>query len=398
MGFNSMPVAFQSIQSSQTQPNTAAYRAWAEVDLGAIRHNLKALQTHFGPQTKAMAVVKANAYGLGAVAIGRTALKAGACGLAVATVEEGLELRAANIAGQILVLGYIPPVAEVAQIAVEADLTLTVNSPELARLLSHYAHQRSSRYPLQVQLKLETGLHRYGLEPDKALELARLLTNLPGLHLQGLYTHFATGDEADPTFVYEQIRRFEQVRAYLNEQGLYFEQEHLANSAPSIALPATRCGLVRIGLAMYGYYPSPEAKSSKLDLRPALTLKSRIARLSLLEPGEGVSYNLTFRAEKPMQIALVPLGYADGFPRALSKKGAVLINGQKARMLGRVMMDQFVVDVTGQESLREGDEIVLIGRQGDAEISLDEVAATADTIPYEILAGLGPRVKRVYTE
>lgn len=392
-------MSLNPLRATAAQPLTenATYRAWAEIDLGAIKHNLKTLQHHFGPQTRIMAVVKANAYGLGAIPIARAALEAGATALAVSACEEGLALREAGLPGQILVLGYTPP--EAAELAAEANLTLTVNDPLLARELSRASCRlRSHRYPLPVQLKLDTGLHRYGLEPEKALELARLIRTLPGLALQGLYTHFATSDEADPAFVLEQTRRYDQTRALLASHGFHFPQEHLANSAAALDHPSTRRGMVRIGLAMLGYHPSEQSRASGLPLQPAFSLKSVVARLSTLEPGESVGYNRTFTAAETLELALVPVGYADGYRRVLSNKGAVLINGHRARVLGRIMMDQFVADVTAHPSPTEGDEIVLIGRQGDAEISLEEIATLCDTIPYEILTGLGPRIKRVYTE
>jgi len=391
MGLNS-PGPFTQVQAPSTN---FTYRAWAEIDLGAIAHNLKTLQQHFGPQTKIMAVVKANAYGLGSTEVAHTALAAGATALAVSSCEEGAELRRAGLTGQILVMGYVPPAA--AALAARANLTLTVNDPALAQALSQAARQsRSSYAPLMVHLKLDTGLHRYGLEPEKALELARLIRGLPALVLQGLYTHFADGDETDPAFVFEQIRRFDQTKALLAAHDFHFEQEHLANSAPAIGLNSARRGLVRVGLAMLGYHPSEQSRKSGLGLKPCLSLKSVIARLSELEPGEGVGYNRTFITDTPRKLALIPVGYADGYRRTLSNKGEVLIAGKRARALGRVMMDQFVVDVSEHENLAEGDEVVLIGRQGQAEISLEEVAALCDTIPYEVLTGLGPRIKRLY--
>ena len=385
----------QNLTQPLAHPAIATYRTWAEIDLGAIRHNIRALQKHFGLQTKIMAVVKANAYGLGAVPVARAALEAGAAALAVSSCEEGVALREAGLTGQILVMGYVP--VECAEAAVEANLTITVNNAALAQALAWAVRRvRLHRHVLPVQLKLDTGLHRYGLAPEEALELARLISTLPGLWLQGLYTHFATGDEPEPDFVVEQMRRFEATRTLLAAHGFHFPQEHLANSASAIDLPATRHGMVRPGLSLFGYYPSEQARLHGPRLKPCLTLKSVVARLSRLEPGEGVGYNRTYMAETQRELALVPFGYADGYRRALSNKGEVLIKGQRARVLGRIMMDQFVVDVTNHKGLTEGDEVVLIGRQGEAEISLEEIAAACDTIPWEILTGLGPRVRRLY--
>lgn len=375
-------------------------RTWAEIDLEAIRHNVKALRRHIAP-AQFIGVVKANAYGLGAIPIAKTAIEAGAYGLAVSSCEEGQELRYAGINVPILVLGYVP--IELAEAAAEAELTLTVNDSRLAQALSRATlRSRRKNGPLPVHLKLDTGLNRYGLEPDEALELARLIARLPGLALQGLYTHFATGDEPDRRFVLEQQRHFEATRAMLAGHGFHFPQQHLSNSASGIGLKESRAGFVRVGLALYGYYPSPsveaEARRAGLFLRPALTLKSTIIRLNDLEPGEAVGYNRTYVATERRRLALVPLGYADGYRRALSNQGEALVNGQRVPVVGRISMDQLTLDVTGLAGVQEGDEVVFIGSQEDTCIAIEEVAELCDTIPYEIMTGLGRRVKRVYLE
>lgn len=372
-------------------------RCWAEIDLEAIKYNVRVLRRHIAP-SQFTAVVKANAYGLGAVPIARAVLEAGATGLAVASCEEGQELRRAGIGGPILVLGYVSP--DLAGAAVEADLTLTVNSPDLAKALSRAVQTRRRTCPLPVHLKLDTGLHRYGLEPDQALEMCNLIAGLPGLELQGLYTHFASGDEADRSFVLEQKRRFDLVRDRLEAQGFYFSQQHLSNSASAITVSEARYSFVRFGLALHGYHATPEveaeARQAGLFLKPALTLKSTVVRLSTLLAGETVGYNRTYKATEMRQVALVPIGYADGYRRSLSNKGQVLLKGRRATVLGRVSMDQIVVDVTGIAGIEEGDEVVLIGTQGREAVTLEEIAAWCDTITHEILTGLGRRVKRVY--
>ncbi|MDB5080900.1 MAG: Alanine racemase [Chloroflexi bacterium] len=372
-------------------------RLWAEIDLEAIKYNVRVLRRYIAP-SQFTAVVKANAYGLGAVPIAKAALEAGASGLAVASFEEGHELRRAGIGGRILVLGYVSP--DLAGAAVEAELTLTVNTPDLAQALSRAVQNRRRTFPLPVHLKLDTGLHRYGLEPDQALEMCKIISGLPGLALQGLYTHFASGDEADPSFVLEQKRRFDHTRDLLEANGFYFPQQHLSNSASAITVKEARSDFVRFGLALHGYHATPEveaeARKAGLFLKPALTVKSTVVRLSTLPAGETVGYNRTYKASEPRQVALIPVGYADGYRRSLSNKGQVLINGKRAPVLGRVSMDQIVVDVTDHQGLQEGDEVVLIGAQGDDAVSLEEVAAWCDTITHEILTGLGRRVKRVY--
>jgi alanine racemase len=377
-----------------------APRTWAEVDLRAIKYNVKVLRRHIAP-AQFLAVVKANAYGLGAIPIAKAAIEAGAVGLVVASCEDGQELRQAGIIVPILVLGYVP--VELAEAAVAHDLTLTVNDPALAKALSRATlRSRRKTTPLPVHFKLDTGMNRYGLEPDEALELAQLISRLPGLTLQGLYTHFATGDEPDRSFVYEQQRRFEATSTYLAQHGFHFPQQHLSSSASGIGLKLSCTNFVRFGLALYGYYPSPtiavEAKRSGLNLRPSLTLKSIIIRLNDLEPGEAVGYNRTYVATERRRVALVPLGYADGYRRALSNQGIALVGGQRARIIGRISMDQLTLDVTGLPGVREGDEVVFIGSQEGSCVSLEEVADLCDTIPYEIMTGLGRRVKRIYHE
>ncbi len=377
---------------------TLSPRCWAEIDLTALQHNIRGLRRIFAPST-VMAVVKANAYGLGAEAISRAALQAGASGLAVSSAEEGRDLRQAGLNAPILVLGYVP--TELASLAVENNLTLTVNSAEMALALAEAVRQfprQAGRLP--VHLKLDTGLHRYGLTPSEALTLARLIGGLAGLELQGLYTHFATGDEGDTSFVTEQQNRFEQTRQMLAFHGFNFPQQHLSNSATGISYAAARGSFVRVGLAMYGYYGSDsvaaQARQVGLELQPTLSLKSRVARLSDLAPGETVGYNRTFLSSEPRRLALVPFGYADGYRRAMGNRSYVLINGQPAAVVGRVSMDQITVDITGLGPVNEGDEVVLLGRQGQAQLSLEEIAGWCDTIPYEIMTGLGPRVTRIY--
>jgi len=375
-------------------------RAWAAINLSAIEHNIQALQRHIGSKTHIIAVVKANAYGLGASKVGGAAMAAGAASLAVATVEEGVELRQSGLSScSILVLGHVP--GGLLGEAVASNLTLTINDPETALALSQEATRQYRRYsPLPVHLKLDTGLHRYGLEMETALDMARYIEALPGLQLQGLYTHFATGDEADRSFVYEQLRRYEAVRPYLAEHGINFTQTHLSNSASAIGVPEARQDLVRIGLSMLGYYPSAEVSQTayfaRLRLQPCLSLKSQVVRVSEIEADEGVGYNLTWTAQRPTRLALIPIGYADGYRRALSNKADVLINGLRAPVVGSVSMDQITVDITDIGDVYVGDEVVLIGQQGKAEIPLEEIAAYCDTISYEILTGLGARVKRVY--
>lgn len=364
--------------------------AWAEVDLAAIAHNARTLKAMLRPPAQLMAVVKANGYGHGAVATARTALQHGAERLGVARVTEGSELRAAGIAAPILVLGPIAP-AEAAE-AVRARLGVAITSLHVARALSEQSAAQGVVTP--VHLKIDTGMSRFGVPLNEATATARALLAMPALRLEGVFTHFASADERDQTFTREQVRRFERALAGLRESGIATPLRHAANSAATMSGLDCHFDIVRAGLALYGIAPASWLPGSA-RLRPALSLKSRVAYVRSLPPGARVGYGGAHTIERATRAALVSIGYADGLRRALSNRGQVLIRGQRAPILGRVSMDQLVVD-GGICGAREGDEVVLIGRQGDAALSADEVAAWSDTIAYEILTGIGARVPRLY--
>ncbi|MBI2303510.1 MAG: alanine racemase [Chloroflexi bacterium] len=361
--------------------------AWAEVDLDAIQHNVRELRRCIGPRPEMLAVVKANAYGHGAVPVAETVLAAGAQRLGVFCADEGVQLRQAGIGVPIHVLGYTPPWE--AEKVVRHRLTPTVNSRQLALALARFAAKEGA--PLPVHLKVDTGLSRFGLPPQEVEDFARFVAALSSLETEGLFTHFATADEADKAFTRKQFAAFLTVAQRLPPIPF----RHVANSATTMDLPEMALDMVRPGIAIYGAYPSPEVGRS-LSLKPALALKSRIARLHRLAPGEGVSYGLTWVAQQPTHIALITIGYADGLPRCLSNRGAVLLRGQRAPIIGRICMDQCVVDVTHIPDVSLNDPVVVIGRQGEAEITADEVASLAGTISYEILCGISARVPRVY--
>lgn len=360
--------------------------AWAEVDLDAISQNVRSLKKAAGG-AQLMAVVKANAYGHGAVAVAAAALQAGAGYLGVASVDEGAQLREGDISAPILLLG--PTSVADAERVVAHQLTATVNSRQLALALARFASEGSGR--CLVHLKVDTGLHRSGLPPAELIPLAESLRQLPSLTVEGLFTHFATADEADKEFTYRQYRVLLEVSSRLP----WIPLRHASNTAAVIDLPEMALEMVRCGIGVYGCYPSREV-SRRVPLRPALTLKSRLVRVSRLAPGEGVGYGLTWRAARPSRVGLLPCGYADGYPRLLSNCGRVLIGGHPAPVVGRVSMDSLVVDLTDLPGAEEGGEAVLIGRQGVEEIPADEVADAAGTISYEILTGIAPRLPRLY--
>ena len=364
---------------------------WAEIDLDAIAHNVRQLKRHIGERVKLTAVVKANAYGHGAVPVARTALENGAERLAVNRVVEGIELRRAGIAAPILILGYSPPWE--AEAIVRHDLTPTITEREVALALARVAASQGKTVPVHV--KVDTGMGRFGLLPKEVVDFAKGLADFPNLRLEGLYTHFATADEADKSHTRRQFGAFLDVLKRLEEAGIEVPIRHAANSAATLDLPETHLDMVRCGIAIYGLYPSAEVSHS-IPLKPAMSLKSRVARLRTLPAGSCISYGCTYVTSSPTRVALVPVGYGDGYHRLLSNRGQVLIRGRRAPILGRVCMDQFVVDVSDIPGVRLNDEVVVFGRQGEEEISAEEVAAWAQTINYEVVTALMPRVTRVY--
>ncbi len=370
--------------------STAKLLTWAEIDLAAIRHNLHALKAHVGRGVKTMAVVKANAYGHGAIPVAKTALTAGADWLAVNRVDEGVALRQAGISARILVLGYCPPAQ--AEIVVAHRLTPTITSPKTARALANTA---ATREPFPVHIKIDSGMGRLGVLPTEAVAFAAEIRALKSLHLEGIFSHFAIADEADQTFTRQQHRVFLEVAQAIERDSGEIPVKHLANSAASMAFPPAYFNMVRLGIALYGLPPSPEIDWA-VDLHPAMMLKTRIGRVRTLPAGASVGYGRTFITPAPTPIALAAVGYGDGYPRLCSNRGAMLVHGKRAPIAGRVSMDQTSLDVSGIETVREGDEVVVFGRQAHAEISANEVAGWAETINYEVVTSLAARVPRVY--
>ncbi|MCD6345450.1 MAG: alanine racemase [Anaerolineae bacterium] len=364
---------------------------WAEIDLDAIAFNAAGLKARAGGQAELMVTVKANAYGHGAVPVAQAAIGGGATRLAVHRVLEGVQLRQAGITVPILVMGYTLPAAS--ERVVRWNLTPTVNSQPQAESLSAAAMDAGK--PLSVHIKVDTGMGRYGLLPDEVLDFVRFLDGLPGLVLEGLYTHYAVADLADKTFTHYQFHIYSEVVQQLQAAGFDFPLKHVSNSATTLDLPEMALDMLRCGIALYGLRPSDEVEPA-IPLRPALTLKSHVARVRTLPAGASISYGRTYITAKPTRVALVPVGYGDGYHRLIPNRGAVLIHGQRAPIVGRVCMDQFVVDVSHIPNVQLHDEVVLIGRQGAGHISAEEVARWAETINYEVTTSLLPRVVRVY--
>lgn len=362
--------------------------AWAEVDLGAIRQNATALRDAAAP-AQLCAVVKANGYGHGAVDVARAAIAGGATWLAVALVEEGLALREAGITAPVLLLSQPSP-AGIGQ-AVAHGLTPTVYTPEGVAA----AAAAATAGPVDVHVKVDTGMHRVGVAPGDALALVKAVHEAPGLRFAGLWTHFPVADEPDKDAATEaQLERLANVAAELTAAGFAPPMLHAANSAGALAHPTARLDLVRCGIALYGYAPCAP-RGGPIELQPALSLKARVSHVQRLPAGERISYGWRYQLAEPSLIATVPLGYADGVTRALAAAGGqVLIGGKRRPIAGTVTMDQLMVDC-GTDDVAVGDEVVLIGRQGTEAIRADEWAGLLGTIAYEVLCGIGPRVPRV---
>jgi alanine racemase len=368
---------------------------WIEVSRGALVNNVRAVRQLLAPSCRLMAVVKANAYGHGAADVARIALDAGAAMLAVASLSEALDLRRAGIDAPTLVLGYTP--GELASGAVTHDVRLTVYDPgDLAEL---NAAARALQRPLTVHVKVNTGMNRLGVQPAVVVPFMQQVLDQDHLRIEGLYTHFATSDDADKRHAWEQFARFEEILQAVEAAEMRPPLVHAANSAAVLTMPATHLDMVRSGIAIYGLDPDAEATPVPPQFHPALTWKARIAQVRRLQPGDAVSYGREFIAERPMTAAVIPVGYADGFPRKPLHWQSVLIHGQPAPILGRVCMDQTIVDVSalvaGGHSVRMGDEVVIIGRQGGAEISAEEAGRRIGTINYDVTSRILARVPRV---
>ncbi len=356
---------------------------WAEIDLGALVANLRKLRGRVGPKVKVMFVVKANAYGHDAVLCSLAAEKARAADwLGVSSVEEGVALRDAGVKLPILVLGSLYPFESVLA-AVAYDLTPIVASLESAKRVASAALRL--RRPINVHVKVDTGMGRIGVRPEAASELVRQLSALKAIRVEGIYTHMAKADN-DAVFTAVQIKGFGRVLAALTREGLRPSLVHAANSATTLRHPAARYDLVRPGLAVYGLYDG---------FSPILTLKSKCVYIKTVPKGSSVGYGATWRAKRESRIATLPIGYGDGYPRALSNRASVLVGGRRCPVIGSVTMDQIMIDVTAASQTRVGDDAVLIGRQDGASVTATELAGLCGTIPYETVTALSSRVPRV---
>jgi alanine racemase len=370
------------------------HRAWVEIDRAAIAHNVKEIKQILAPQAELMAVVKADAYGHGAVRVAQTALQSGATWLATATLGEGIELREAGIAAPILLLGAINTPEEAIAIA-QWKLQPTLCNPEQALIFSKTLTELEQTLP--VHIKLDTGMSRLGMPWEQAVEFVKLVQQLPYLNTASIYSHLATADDRDPTVMQLQQKRFETAIAQLKTQGIVPSRLHLSNSAATLSDRNLHYDLVRVGLALYGLYPASHLQK-KVDLKPVLQVKARVTQVKIIPPGTGVSYGYQFISDREMPIAIVGIGYADGIPRNLSNRLQVSIRGQLVPQIGAITMDQLMLDVSSIPDLQVGEVVTLIGKDGNTIISADDWAKLLGTISWEILCSFKHRLPRVSVE
>ena len=378
-------------------------RAWVEIDLAALSHNVRTFKQRLSPGVDLLAVVKADAYGHGAVMVARTALAAGANWLGVATVPEGVELRQAGMTSPIMVMGAVNDPAEMGAMAVH-QLQPTITSPDQALRLSEALSQlrglpQGSALP--VHIMLDTGMSRLGMPWQQAVTFVQRVSQLTPLHIASVYSHLANADEPNPDSLWQQQQRFEQALAALRQANVLPPVQHLANTAATLIDPKLHYDRVRVGLGLYGLSPAPHLQPL-VNLKPVLQVKARITHIKPIEAGAGVSYGHRFVAPHPMRIAVVGIGYADGVPRRLSNRLHVLLAGQRVRQLGAITMDQLMVDVTEQPDVRVGDTVTLLGHsQGDRvsdTITADDWASAIETISWEILSGFKHRLPRLIVD
>ncbi|HNX92378.1 MAG TPA: alanine racemase [Syntrophomonas sp.] len=367
--------------------------SWAEIDLGALKRNFAAIRNLLQPDTMLMAVVKANAYGHGMLEVAQICLENGADYLAVANVQEALELRQAGIMVPILVLGIVPP--EQAESLINNDIETAVADLESARLYSRAANQA---HPARLHIKLDTGMGRIGFQTDtKSADEIKEIKQLPNIFVQGIFSHFAAADFEDKEYSRQQARQFNDFIQRLETMNIHIPVKHLANSAAIMDIPETQYNMARSGIIMYGLYPSAQVKKENLPLEAVMRLKTRISFLKILPPNRSVSYCRTYITPQDTLVATVPIGYADGYSRLLSNKAWAVVRGQKVPLIGNVCMDQCMFDVTGVEGVKTGDEVVLFGRPEDG-ITADDLAQIMGTINYEIVCTVGRRIPRIYIE
>lgn len=364
----------------------------AEVDLDAVGHNVRAFRAWLPENTGIMAVVKANAYGHGAEPVAREALNNGVSYLAVATLDEAIELQDVGIDAPILVMGYIPERG--LSVAIERGVRFAVYHPDHLQQVINAA--TAVRKHAVLHLKVDTGMGRLGARLHEAPQLVKQALASNCVCLEGLFTHFACADEGDKAYTHQQAALFNQIREDCEKLGASFSIVHCGNSATAIDLPKYGYNMVRVGISLYGLYPSGQVSRGNVNLKPVMSLKTKIVHLKRVPAGSGISYGATYRTKAEESIATLPIGYADGYNRLLSNRGSALVRGRRVPIVGRVCMDQTMLKLPDDLEAKLGDEVVLYGRQGDEEIHVDEIAALLGTINYEITCMVSRRVPRVY--
>ena len=370
---------------------TMTHRAtWAEVDLDAIRDNFKQTKKLVGKETSVLVIVKGNAYGHGIFEVSKTLQELGADFLGVATLDEALFLKKKRINTPLLILGSV--LQYELEPAIKNNITLTLCYMELAKAIDKIASKLNRK--ARVHIKVDTGMGRIGVWHEEAFDFVKDINNFKNIFVEGIYTHFSIAGR-DKFFTAYQINSFASLLEKLKHAGIEILYRHAANSIATVSLKKSHLNLVRPGIVMYGMYPK-KSFSRKLQLEPALSLKTRIVFLKRTPAGRSISYGRTYITRKPTVIATLPIGYADGYGRILSNKAKVLVRGERAPVVGKVTMDQTMIDVGHIEGVTLGDEVVLIGKQGEAEIRCEELARLAGTIPYEIVCSISSRVPRIY--
>ena len=367
--------------------------AWAEVDLDALAHNMREVRRLAQKDALVTAVIKADGYGHGAKKIAQTLLDNGADRLAIAVLDEGIELRRAGFSVPILVLGFTD--RERAEEIISNDLEQAVYSWDLAEEISKEAKRQDKI--ARIHVKIDTGMGRIGLQPDwDSVQLIKKISLLPNLVIEGIFTHFAAADAVDKAYTEGQYEKFNWICGELEKENIKINVRHCGNSATIIDLPDMHMNMVRAGIMLYGLKPSSEVMLDRLELRQVMSLKVRISHIKEIEAGQSVSYGRKFIAEKKSRIASLPIGYADGYTRMLTGKAEALVKGRKVPVIGRICMDQCMIDVTDIEGVKAGDEVVLFGKQNSSFIHIDELAEKLGTINYEIVCMISKRIPRVY--
>lgn len=363
---------------------------WAEISLSALRHNMRLIKKKIAPGARLCAVVKADAYGHGALAVARTALEEGADYLAVAVASEAVRLREAGITAPMMLLG--PTQYEEADVVVDNDLTQAVFSVEATRAISEAAVRRGKC--AKVHLAIDTGMGRIGVRPEEAGRLASEISTLQKIFIEGVFSHFALADVRDKEHARWQLSRFMGAVREIEDAGVKVPIRHIANSAATLEMPDTHLDMVRPGVILYGIWPSDEVRRD-IDLRPAMKLKARLTHVKEIFPGETVSYGCTFKATKKTIVGTLPLGYADGYTRLYSGKAKVEVKGKRVPVLGRICMDQCMIDLSDVPDAVTGDEVTVFG---STTLAAEEVASWSGTIAYEVVTAISSRVPRVYVD